>query len=836
MGEILKDTKIRYFVILPIVVTALSLSSVYAQGQWTWETNTYIEVTPNPVGKGQSVNILVWLDHAPPQTSFFKYVGWNYTISIIDPTGKTIKVGPIESDPVGTAYYVFTPEIIGTYKIQCRFEGSTVNVTAPVGLMLLPRGTHIFKPSLSRIVELNVQEEVVEPWPEVPLPSGYWERPINAEFREWYKIAGNWLGVPFAESFINKYTKAPESPHIVWTKELTFGGIVGGEAGYGINFYTGLLYENKFTPYIIAGRLYYNMFWATFGAAEQLKGVICVDLRSGEEIWRKEDMPQISAAQVVIFNSGTQSGATAYLWSAQGSNWQVYDAYTGRLFTTITGASGNLAPRFGPNGEILVPILDGANNRLILWNSTLCFTRGAFGFMAQTYRPYSRTSFDWKNGIQYNVSIPDVPGVQSIGIIDVKRMILVAESVITVPGASPTFVHVGYDLKTGQQIWIKNWTNVGWGAGGTSAPGLIGYWGKGSGEGVYMFFEKEKMRWHVIDITTGQQLWVTNPLNEYTKSDWSVYDWTVLVADGKLFISGQSGCVVAFDLKTGKHLWTFRQESSGLMTPYGTWPHFGRLNYADGKVYFAVTEHTPTSPIFRGYRMYCIDAETGDKLWEIPGFYNGESVAIADGYLVTYNGYDNRIYCFGKGKTAIEISVSPKIIKKGDALLIEGKVLDMSPGARGVPAVADECMGEWMKYVYMQYPLPQSIHGVTVELYAIAEDGKTISIGSATTEPLKGGIFSAIWMPPEEGRYIIIAVFSGSKSYWESYATTAVGVIAAPTEVPTPATAEQAEATRSAIEALQPLIIALMAIVIICVCLVLYDIYINRKLLKTKIV
>ena len=61
---------------------------------------------------------------------------------------------------------------------------------------------------------------------------------------------------------------------------------------------------------------------------------------------------------------------------------------------------------------------------------------------------------------------------------------------------------------------------------------------------------------------------------------------------------------------------------------------------------------------------------------EIPGFYNGESVAIADGYLVTYNGYDNRIYCFGKGKTAIKLSASPKIVTEGNAILIKGRVID----------------------------------------------------------------------------------------------------------------------------------------------------------------
>jgi len=68
---------------------------------------------------------------------------------------------------------------------------------------------------------------------------------------------------------------------------------------------------------------------------------------------------------------------------------------------------------------------------------------------------------------------------------------------------------------------------------------------------------------------------------------------------------------------------------------------------------------------------------------------------------------------------------------------------------------------------------------VPVQLYAIAENGTTIYIGEATTDPLNGGVFSYLWTPPDEGRYIITAVFPGSESYWDSYASTAVGVVAA---------------------------------------------------------
>jgi len=72
---------------------------------------------------------------------------------------------------------------------------------------------------------------------------------------------------------------------------------------------------------------------------------------------------------------------------------------------------------------------------------------------------------------------------------------------------------------------------------------------------------------------------------------------------------------------------------------------------------------------------------------------------------------------------------------------------------------------------------------------------------------LNGGIFSILWTPPKEGRYIITAVFPGSKSYWDSYASTAIGVVAA---APSPT---------AAVEALQPWNIILTVIVVACIIL-----------------
>jgi outer membrane protein assembly factor BamB len=811
----MNKTKTTIAIALLLMLTSMLIAATpIANAQYPFKTYTYIVVSPNPVGVGQSVTILFWLQAAPPQISSTSYYGWNFTIVITKPDGTTLTAGPIESDPTGGSYYVFTPDVVGTYHCQAKFSGATIDITRPVGLMLLPRGVYNFLESSSSVVELTVQQEQVKTWPEVPLPTDYWTRPINSELRNWYSISGNWLGAPFAENHINKYTTAPNAPHLVWTKELTFGGISGGEAGYGINYYSGLLYENKFSPYIIGGRLYYGMFPSSSG----LKGVICVDLRTGEEIWRDEEMPQFSATQVLQFNTGVQSGSLAYLWATNGSNWLIYDAYTGRLLTTIKSTQGSLAPRFGPNGEILSYTLSGSRNTLIMWNSTLCLKSGTFGFTAETYQPWTSQNVDWSRGIQYNVTVPDVPGTQATSITDTENNVLVAESVLTQYGTTPTFVHVGYNLTTGEEIWRHNWTDIEWGSGGTSAPGLIGYWGWGFGQGYYMFFEKETMQWHVIDIKTGQQHFVTNPINQYTNTDLSSYDWTVLAADGKLFISGYSGDVIAFDLETGNHLWTFEQGPSGLETPYGRWSLFGALAFADNKVFFPVTEHTPPTPISKGYRVYAIDADTGDLIWEFPAFYS--SLAFADGYIVGYNGYDDQIYCFGKGPTENTVTTQNDNIKLGNSVLVKGTIMDISSGAEqnvvakrfpnGLPAMSDDSMTEWMKHAYLQYPLPANATGVNVTISVLDPNGNFYDVATATSDTT--GFYSGVFTPEVPGKYTIIATFAGSEAYYGSYAETAINVEEAPPATPPPQYPVPADYTMAIIGAAIAIIIVVVIV------------------------
>ena len=87
----------------------------------------------------------------------------------------------------------------------------------------------------------------------------------------------------------NQMALAPDSAHVMWSKPITFGGIVGGNNDYeepnspstltaitGTAYYTGLSYETKFNnPIIINGRLFYGLPHSNNGAGG---GYICVDL------------------------------------------------------------------------------------------------------------------------------------------------------------------------------------------------------------------------------------------------------------------------------------------------------------------------------------------------------------------------------------------------------------------------------------------------------------------------------------------------------------------------------------------------------------------------------
>jgi len=812
--------------VLTFAATFVALPTVKALDMPTY---AFITATPSPIGVGQTVYIAWWLTPQPPLDPNTMWVipFEGITVTITKPDGTTQTMGPYKTDPVGGNWFTYVPDAVGTYKIQANFPGQNIAGITIFGLS----GSHYYKPSTSSTLELTVQQEPIKAKPEIPLPTDYWERPISDENREWYKISGNWLMAKYDKDAVafeysgnwNPYTTAPNTAHIVWTEELAFGGIAGGESGVGIGYYTGIQYEPKFKPPIIMnGILYYNT------VDPPRYGFKAVDLRTGETLWYQNSTHQLSFGQIYDYESPNQHGCIPYLWSIEGDTWHMFDAFTGNYILSINnipsgftmiGAS-TMVPvawymTMGPSGEVLVYSLTAENHWLSMWNSSKAIPPpGESGSDAWLWRPdnYRGQMLDGLRGIQWNVTVPNnVPAGSSIRWY--WNDILISEAIVYPPDqAWPTLVHAAFDAKTGEQLWIQNRTDMG----SMGFPSYIT-----PNEGVYTMFVREKKQWVAWDVSTGQELWVTDPIAD----DWGFYEYVGGFAYGKFYSGGYSGTLHAYNATTGKHLWEYYCGDAGFDTPYGSWPIYGAMVIADGKIIVGTNEHSPSMPLWRGEKLHVIDAETGEGVWNISGMYasgrNGLA-AIADGYLVTANGYDNRIYSFGKGKTATTVTIQDDVIPKGDSILIKGTVMDQSPGAKDTPAISDEDMSEWMEYLYMQKPIPADAKGVEITLDAIDPNGNFISIGRVTSD--MSGMFKKMWTPEIEGEYTIIATFEGSESYWSSYAETAIGV----TEAPSPAGPIEPEPSEA------PLITTEMAIIIAVVIIAVVGIVAYWALKKRK--
>lgn len=807
------------------------------------ETNLRVMVAPNPAEVNKPVVVTVQLDRTNPLAlgvaggEHFR----NFRVTIQKPDGTSQTEGPYEAWSTSSFFFFYTPTMEGEYVFQASFPGQWANTTTV---------QYWYKPSTSRQVKLTVQSEPIQPYPSIPLPSDYWTRPLTAELKGAWQIADNWLMQSYdyaTRSFcacpaFAPYTLAPNSPHILWTKQHVFGGMAGGSYEDKA-YYTGLSYEQWYNPLIVNGRIIYTEHPPTSGA--DIFGTRCIDLYTGEEIWYLPNV-NIAFAQIIDTENPNEHGLIAHLWEASGpatnTTLKMYDAFTGQYIMTIKnvlwgglGSFGTCQTVFGSSGEILSYTLDAVRGRLILWNSSKAIYT-AFpwigGEVGMIYSPRVGSVVDGRLGIEWNVTIPkDVPRNSFIRRVE-GGYILVAN----VTGVTATAL--AYDLMvfpaklekssggkypdTVNYLWRRQITDV-----------YMSFFKHSNiAEGVFAMFDEAKLQFHCYDIKTGRELWKSEPL----ENGWAQFTYNYYIAYGKLYSVGYDGYFRAYDIKTGKLAWEFYFGNSGMETVYGSWPTYAGFTIADHKIYVTNDEHSPDSVLWRGAKLWCLDADTGALVWSIAGMMRHG--AISDGIYTVLNSYDGVIYTFGKGPSATSVYVQQDVVSKGSTILIKGTVTDQSPAQKGTPCVAKESMSSWMEYLHMQRPIPAEVKGVSVELYAIYPDGSYNYIGTATTEPMAGGIFSFAWAPPKEGMYTIIAVFKGDESYGSSQAGTKLLAVSAP-EAPAPATAEQAQATQAAVEALQPavealqpVVTALVVIVFVCICLVAYDIYLNRKMLK----
>jgi len=796
--------------LLTVLVVSAFAFLLPANAATSYPVYCFISATPNPAGLGQEVLVSAFSDRYPPSNGsnrYAIYVDFIFDVIITDPAG-TVTTTKLKSDPVGGSWMTFTPNQLGTYTMKMHFEGA-----GPIA----QNSNNTYLPGTSSTISLVVQQNAVPAITGAPLPTGYWQRPINNENREWSSIAGNWLGLNALRdngastwdgvNTFNPYTTAPNSAHIIWTKPLKSGGIAGmpyNDEG----FYTGDSYERIDKPAIIMNGVYYRNIPRENDITGN--GFEAVDLRTGQTLWSVPN-GSITFGQLLMFDSMNQHGVIPYLWN---NNLQAFDPANGQFlfaFSNLTAGSKYMDER----GNIISYTLNWAQKSLVMWNSTKAIQLGvpagsfgaAFGAGNPDYwRPWmNRTDYDWNKGIVWNVTIPNLASYgtegagPSISMFDIYDKVLICRYQGVQNDTYPIgyTVLVGYDMVTGAQKWVQNYTDP-----AIMETGALAGASVGTGPGYFTFFKQETMQWHIYSALTGQFLRATDPLT----SGWGTY-YTTLTAPastfayGKFYTIGYDGFLHCYDPSNGKLLWSALGYSAGQETPYGSWPT-AYIAIADGKVYVSNGEHSPNQPLYRGYQIYCVDANTGQLLWKVSNY--GESLMIADGYLMSFNGYDSQNYVFGKGLSATTVQAPLTGIHAGDSIEITGTVTDQSPGktclgipAAGTPAISDDSMSAWMEYMYMQKTQPTNATGVPVQLVAIDSSGISTVIGTVTSNSM--GFFNTHWTAPTTpGDYQIVANFAGSNSYFSSSAIAAVAVVGA---APTPASAND---VASAVVAILP--------------------------------
>jgi hypothetical protein len=358
----------------------------------------------------------------------------------------------------------------------------------------------------------------------------------------------------------------------------------------------------------------------------------------------------------------------------------------------------------------------------------------------------------------------------------------------------------------------------------------IDFQGVDTEDGVFIYGNSETRTSFVYSLSTGQQLWASEPEPSFNYYYWSTYDSHRQIYNGIMISGGYSGVLTAYNITTGKILWNYTAENFALESPYGNIPVLISC-IADGKIYVGTGEHSPSQPLWRNpHALACIDAQTGQRIWGFPVFgisgvsgtdSGGASYVIADGYLVALNAYDGQLYSFAKGPSDTTVSASPKTSEKGTSVIIDGSVIDVSPGTKqreielrfpdGVPAASDDTMTDWMMHVYMQQALAKNATGVPVSLDVIDSNGNLRHIGNAISDAT--GYYSFEYQPDIPGKYTVIASFQGSEAYYASSAETSFTVSeATPTQTPEPSP-QQSISDTYFVPAIAAILVALIVVI-----------------------
>jgi outer membrane protein assembly factor BamB len=651
-------------------------------------TNAYITAFPDPVGKGQSTLIYMWLNRvfgyypAGEIAGSINYAAvnnnyrfHNYQLTITDPDGKnTTQTFDIIQDTTSSQSYSFTPTVVGTYTLTFNFPGQAYNQYAgqynPNSVLV----NDTYLPS-SATTKLTVQENDIFRYPSsYPLPEQYWTRPIYGENSGWWTISSNWLGTgaPGYGGFTVSYnlggngavfyagdSVGPQTSHVMWTKPMQSGGIVGGNKFeiQGNAYFEGSAYNQRYqNPIVVNGKIYFTEPVSFTGSNSGPTD--CVDLRTGQLLWSRKDVPPLSFGFIWDHEDPNQHGVyPAILATANFA--RLFDADTGEPLFNVTGVPSGTAV-LGPYGEHLRYVFTNLGNTtnpnwvLAQWNSTKLWNFGTNPYTGGSLLNPSIINATYLGNTARQALITTVP----MPLTGTTATLSNGQTNQPVPYGSTLIVNGGVLNSTDAQNRFDWNVSVPWRNTIPSAPTVVGAI---RGDIMLLYNGTLPSQGATFMGTLGFKPYTYFAINlNASRTDYKVGDvmWrktydppagniTVMEAGidpvNRVFVEDlrETQTFVGYSLNDGTKLWTTQPQAD--MDYYGSQASGSLANtFAYGRLY---------SSAYAGI-IYCYDTKTGNRLWtygnggagnntnsgfEVPGPYPTFINAIGNGivYAVT---------------------------------------------------------------------------------------------------------------------------------------------------------------------------------------------------------
>ena len=223
----------------------------------TW---TFGIASPNPVGIGQTFNVIMMNPQVPPSALLTNSIRYQFDIVVTKPDGTTenlptagetsnlnvnggqggIANGVFVSDSTGSTYTAYTPDQLGNYSFLVKFHQlqylwNSTNQGGDANYY----GTTFLASNYTLIVNVQQEPVAINGLPLIQsIPTEYWTRPIEGQNDQWYTISSNWLcnskdrDNGGGENRYQADGTAPNSCHILWTRPTEDNGIVGGTGNW----------------------------------------------------------------------------------------------------------------------------------------------------------------------------------------------------------------------------------------------------------------------------------------------------------------------------------------------------------------------------------------------------------------------------------------------------------------------------------------------------------------------------------------------------------------------------------------------------------------------------